>query len=54
MLIKTGDAEILNVVNEDDINDEKKRKNVLASALEDAKKLIGKSQSKDSENKTES
>jgi hypothetical protein len=40
MLVKTGDAEILDVIKPEDVEDESKRKDALATALEQAKKQI--------------
>ena len=40
MLVKTGDAEILDVVNHEETQDDNKRKDALAAALNKAKKRI--------------
>lgn len=37
MLIKTGDAEIIDIVDPKDVEDDDKRKDALAAALEKAK-----------------
>lgn len=53
MLIKTGDAEILNVVDPEEVKEEKERPSVLANALERAKELVSKGVSKSTQNKME-
>lgn len=40
MLVKTGDAEVLEIVNPEDTQSDDKRKDALAEALEKAKKRI--------------
>lgn len=40
MLVKTGDAEILDVVNPEETQSDDKRKDALATALDKAKKRI--------------
>jgi hypothetical protein len=40
MLVKTGDAEIISVVDPYEIEDEDKRKSALATALDKAKDII--------------
>ena len=40
MLVKTGDAEILNVIKPEEVEDDSQRKDALAKALEQAKKQI--------------
>lgn len=40
MLVKTGDAEIINVIDQAEINDDNKRKDALANALVKAKERI--------------
>lgn len=40
MLVKTGDAEIIDVVNPEETQSDDKRKDALAEALEKAKKRI--------------
>ena len=40
MLVKTGNAEIISVVDPKDIDDDNKRKGVLANALSKAKRRI--------------
>lgn len=51
MLIKTGDAEILNVVDPEEIKKEEGRSSILASALDRAKELV--SSNKPTQEKTE-
>lgn len=53
MLIKTGDAEILNVVNPEEVEKDNERPGILASALEKAKKIISKGDLKSTQDKTE-
>jgi len=43
MLIKTGDAEIIGVVNPKEVDDDKKRKAVLSTALDKAREISAKS-----------
>jgi len=52
MLIKTGDAEILNVVDPEEVKSEKSRPSVLATALDKAKELVSNG-SKSTQDKTE-
>jgi hypothetical protein len=40
MLVKTGDAEIIGVIDQAEINDDNKRKDALANALVKAKERI--------------
>jgi hypothetical protein len=40
MLVKTGDAEIIGIIDQKEINDDNKRKDALANALVKAKECI--------------
>lgn len=53
MLVKTGDAEILDVVKPEEVEDDNKRKDVLATALDRAKKQIAAKKADDSTETTE-
>jgi hypothetical protein len=49
MLVKTGDAQILDVVNHEETQDDNKRKDALVAALDKAKKRIETTNSKESQ-----
>lgn len=53
MLMKTGDAKIINIIDQKEINDDSKRKDALANALNKAKELISVQPEVQEDNKTE-
>jgi len=53
MLVKTGDAEIIGFIDQEEINDDNKRKDALANALVRAKELISVQPEIQKGNKTE-
>ena len=53
MLVKTGDAEIIHIIDQSEINDDNKRKDALANALTKAKERISEAKGLEIDNKTE-